>query len=318
MRRSGLIAGTIGTYCLLVLSAVAQSPTAQGPTATESVTVTAPSLPPEAAVQAFVKSLAASPEPIGKIARWRTGICPAVAGISTDYGKFVSQRLKEIAAQVGAPVGKQSCKANIDIVFTPAPQVLMDNVRQKHAVLLGYHDTAQAESLATVSHPVQAWYTTETEDYDGYRTIDSAQRNRGVTLFEPPGPGCRTGCTIFLPNAREEHTDTSRLTDTLRSELFHVIITVDLKRIAGVQLGALSDYIALLALVPARSFDNCQNLVSIANLIATGCGGNKKPDALSAYDLAYLHAVYQMDSSASLAQQRSTISYWMLQQIKMR
>ncbi|HEV2224670.1 MAG TPA: hypothetical protein VGR84_16890 [Candidatus Acidoferrales bacterium] len=67
---------------------------------------------------------------------------------------------------MGAPVSDmKSCTPNIEIVFTTAPQVLLDGIRKDDPDYLGYATTSdQRDALATVSRPVQAWYTTETID----------------------------------------------------------------------------------------------------------------------------------------------------------
>ena len=75
-----------------------------------------------------------------------------------EFATFIVQRLREVATQAGAPVnGKTSCKPNIEIVFTSAPQTLMDRIRIKNSVLLGFSDNkAQIDALAKVTHPIQA------------------------------------------------------------------------------------------------------------------------------------------------------------------
>ena len=93
----------------------------------------------------------------------------------------------------------------------------------------------------------------------------------------------------------------------VKAGLFHVIITVDLRHIAGMRIGELSNYIALLALVTSRPSQACQPLPSIANLLANGCSKDQRPEELSPYDLAFLRAVYRMDTYASLPDQRSAI-----------
>jgi len=275
----------------------------------ENVTVTAPKPVPEKQLHDFVASYATASEPVGNMARWRDGVCPAIAGLPPDYGKLIEARVKQLAAEVGAPVGREGCRFNIDIVFTPIPQALLDEVRQKHEVLLGFHDTAEAARIATVSRPVQAWYTTETEDMDGYRQVDAKQVNRGVTINNIPG--CKAFCSVFLPSAREERIDASRFGDRLRSELFHVIVTVDTSKIIGVQLGALADQIAVMALAKAAAPDDCLEPPSITNLMAANCPQDKRPDAATPYDLAWLSALYHVDSSLSLAEQRSAIQQQM-------
>jgi hypothetical protein len=147
-------------------------------------------------------------------------------------------------------------------------------------------------------------------DQSGAKTLDSRQKTRGVWLAAAPGGPCKA-CTYPLVDARETHVTASRLTDSLRSELFHVIITVDLDKIAGLQMGGLSDDIAMLALAPTKEFDVCGPVASIANLTASDCPAERKADALSDFDLAYLKSVYRMDLSASLGEQKTAIGYQM-------
>ncbi len=85
-------------------------------------------------------------------------------GLPPNFTKYITDRVRKVAADVGAPVAADAnCKANIEIAFTAKPQALMDGIREKNPVYLGYYDsTAQAEALAKVTQPIQAWYATET------------------------------------------------------------------------------------------------------------------------------------------------------------
>src|SRR5581483_6725451 len=96
-----------------------------------------------------------------------------------------------------------------------------------------------------------------------------------------------------------------------RSEFAAVTILVDAGKIAGVQLGALSDYLAILTLSQTKSFDGCQNLPSIANLWAADCDPLRKVNALSESDMAYLRAVYQITADLPGNIQEDAIAKWM-------
>jgi hypothetical protein len=86
---------------------------------------------------------------IGQLARWEEAICPVTSGLSPDFDKFVTARVKEVAAQVGAKVQPKSpCRTNLQIIFSPHPQALMDAVRKKAGWLLGSHYKAQEKDLA--------------------------------------------------------------------------------------------------------------------------------------------------------------------------
>src|SRR5436190_5978135 len=173
-------------------------------TQTESVTATGQRLREEV-IKDFVQSHAGAAPALGKMAKWARGICPITAGLSPALNTLVTKRVREVAALAGAPLqGEANCKPNIDIVFTQNPQMLLDQVRKERPVLLGFHFAAQEGAIAAVRYPVQAWYTTETQDEHGLRQIDNPQDRHGSDMVIPSGanPACPNGCTWHFSNAR--------------------------------------------------------------------------------------------------------------------
>jgi hypothetical protein len=276
------------------------------PLGTESVTVNGTKLAPKEKLRDFVLGYTAPAGVGGKMARWKYGVCPVVAGLPEAYTKFVPARVRQVAGMVGAPVADaQSCKPNIDIVFTLKPQVLLDDVRKKHRVFLGYHDAAEELHLATVTHPVQAWYTTQTVDLNGSTYIDDKLRDHGgFYIMVPRGPSYEQ---IFIPDARVASVTGSHLGDGISSELYHVIITVDLTKVQGQTVGALADYVAMLSLAQTQSFEACAPIASITNLVSHGCDAAVTTSEISANDLAYLQGLYRIDPRASFAHQQGEI-----------
>jgi hypothetical protein len=303
--RSGLVLAGAALGWLMASAPGAQSQ----PLPTEKVIVSASKLAPQAALRAFVRSYAA-PAPVnGKMTRWKDGICPVTTGLPQAANTLVTGRVRQVADMVGAPVGAAGCKSNVDIVFTLHPQVLLDEVRQKTPVLLGYHDAAQEERLATVTHPVQAWYTTQTVDLNGTTYVDDKLRNHGG--FSTVGSfGPKYG-NVFVPDARVEHATASRIVDSLSSELYHVVIVVDLAKVDGRTIGALSDYIAILSLAQTQTFETCQPVASITNLVSSGCDADVKTSEVTANDLAYLHGLYSIDPRSSFVVQQGEMAYQM-------
>ena len=294
----------LGALCL---ASVAQAQDAAP--STEHVTVTSDKLPPEKAMHDFIGSYTAPSPTLSKVTRWHAGVCPGVTGLPASWNNLVAERLQAVASAAGAPVAKQGCRINIDIVFTKNPQALLNGVRDTKPVYLGYHDVAQEERLATVSHAVQAWYMTQTVDSHGGIYMDDKLHPEGISI-DSGGTTSHGGNTFQFPNAHVENWNGSRLGDGRRSELMHALIVVDLDKISGIKLAALADDVAMLALAQTAAFDVCQPVVSIANLTAP-CDAVLKTDALSNSDQAYLHALYAIDPNDSLVQQRSKIAYEM-------
>jgi len=259
---------------------------------TESVTVTGTKLREifHKFEDAFI-----SPTPIGgKIARWQRRICPMVVGQEPSVARFIAQRVKYVALAVGAHINPEpSCTPNIEIIFTTTPQALLDSVHKKEPVYLGYAETnAQLEKLATVTRPVQAWYTTETESWKGRRYVDSAllQLASGDFIFEAP---------YF-------DWDGSRINPGGRSGFNHILIVIDSTKLVGHDIVPLADYISMLALTQLNSLDACQELPSIVGMFAAGC--EHAPDSLTKYDLAYLQGLYSMWEWRGLMFQRNDIA----------
>lgn len=269
-------------------------------------------------LRGFVQSFAAPTRLTGKMARWQTGICPIVVGLKPQFTAFIARRLKDVAAKAGAPVNSSaSCKPNIQIVFTTTPQALLDRVRDKQPYLLGYYDnTPQRDRLATVTRPIQAWYTTATQDLNGKVEVDSGKTiGEGLEIWLPCSitPGI---CLVHLPNARAVAVTGSRLGDGVRSNLFHVIIAADPGKLVDYEMGALADYIAMLALTQITSLDTCQQLPSIVNMLAQGC--ERKANALTQNDLAYLHGLYKAAPDMTLNTQQDQMAFSMEQELKGR
>jgi hypothetical protein len=293
------------------------------PVPTERVTVTGAR---EAAIAKFIQSRGAPTRMTGKPARWKAPICPVTYGIPQAYAGFVTRRVRDVAASVGARVdGDENCRGNIQIVFTTSPQALLDNIRTKHSNSLGYHDnTRHAEQMTTLKRPVHAFYSTQTRDDRGNVQTDTP-RTTGITVTLPGIPlpsedptrsnGPPQFVTLTLPSASAVSvTGTRFLGDGLASEFQHVVMVVDTEKVTALEMGALADHIAMLALSQPSDFDTCQEIPSIANLmIAPACAAAALTTAMSVYDRAYLQGLYKSQVDGAGRVQKAQINYQMKQ-----
>ena len=315
MRKSGLIlaAALLGTG-----AARAQAPAQPKPAfalPTESVTIIA-TKPGEETIRNFVETRTVPTRIVGKMARWRQGVCPLTVGLGDKYAQFITQRIRDIASAVGAPVATAPCKVNVEIVFTTAPQGLMDNVRKTGPVFLGYHDNSrQADELAKVTHPIQAWYTTQSLDYDGAGQVDRGMCNSTETLNtlpiqvsgdmqQPQG-----FVQLTLPCATIMHSNGSRLANGYESGLYNVLVVAEPAKLFDYEMGTLADYITMMVLAQPASLDSCQDLPSISNLMAKGCAS--MPSKITDGDLAYLKGLYKVPKGYSLGAQQNEMRYEM-------
>lgn len=284
----------------------------------ESVTVVGVK-PAEETIKNFVDTRTAPTPVLNKMARWMSKFCPNTTGLGDTYAKYITQRMRDIAAAVGAPVNADpACRSNVEVVFTTTSQGFMDNIRRNQPTLLGYHyNDREADQLATVTHPIQAWYATDTIDFDGTRMFqDLTCRNSGTTmntmenaptgvfssLSTNPmaGEAGNTGGGYQMPQpcAVVVHASGSRVNNGLSNGFFNVLIVAEPTKLLDYEIGSLADYVTMLALSQPASLDSCQQLPSISNMLAKGC--SSVPSRITDGDLAYLRALYKMPDGSGL------------------
>lgn len=296
---------TAAAVAMLLTPCAAHNVAAAGKTDNVPEKVTVTGTRSHRVIQDFVRKFTVPTRVAGKVTRWGEGTCPQTVGLRPSAVKFVNDRLRAVAAQVGAPVnGRANCVVNLEIVFTTTPQVMIDNLRKKRPELLGYADNEEERTqLAAVVRPIQAWYMTQTRDVRGNVYPDIGHRT---------GPGLEIPCgasgidnVCLLPDAIAANSSGTRLGDGMRSEFHHVIVVADPTKLTDYSMGQVADYIALVALSQVDTPDACLPIASIINLLAPGCANI--PDGLSEYDLAYLRGLYHMHPALDWRIQRQEI-----------
>jgi hypothetical protein len=264
----------------------------------ETVIVTAPKWlgdSPQTVIHGFVNSYVLAAPVSGEITRWKNGICPKTRGLSQEeYNAYVTERIREVAGYVGAPQQTSSCHDNIDVIFTDKPQDFLDQIRKEGGARLLGPLPSHAETVGTMRYAIQAWYATATRDTNGALIGDDED---GDGLFG-----------LSVRDMPRRVVEGSLLRTDLRSELAHIYIIADTGQTQVYSLGAIADYVAVLALSQTQSFEDCKSIPSITNLISPSCGADLKPTAITDTDMAFLKGVYAMDPGASLLEQKTFIS----------
>jgi len=198
------------------------------------------------------------------------------------------------------------CRPNILVLATPEPQALLGFIRSKRPTLLGPHYISQREKIATMTLPVQAWYSTATEDFRGFISADLPSWDLGYGVMSS------SYGTLGFAGA---YVSGSRTGNGLKSEFTTAVIIVDTRKIAGQEIGPIADYIAMLALSQGKSYDTCQDVPTINNLMASGCPADLKPAALTDIDATYLRGLYKMDAGRDFLGQRGSIAFAMKKEL---
>ena len=230
----------------------------------------------------------------GKIARWEDPVCPQVTGLPANFTKFIAKRIRDVATSVGAPVDSngESCASNIEILFTTTPQDLLNSIRVKQPIMLGYFDnTDQANEIAKVTHVIQSWHATQTVDLRGNKVIDSNNplRPDPRSLNLTASTGLRNG-------------------DGMHGTYYRGVVVADPGKLTDYEISTLADHIAMLALAQPAKFGPCTELPSILDTTNLDCRKGAPVKALTKADTGYLVGLYKMNSGLSLRGQKDAIA----------
>ena len=271
-------------------------------------------------VPRFVQSHTTASPVISQIGRWQQKVCPEVTGLKPEFARRVEQRLVEVARGVGAPAPTPAdgeCGINIEVVFTPVPQKLLDHIARDYGGLLGFHYRGQTRQVASFHGPIQAWYVTGTRSMNGY-TPPVAGLSGGQSGFSNPNAPFNTGLQVDSANRfgggtlGPSGTAGSHLGEGLRSEFVHVLVVADNRIVASHPLGAIADYVSMLALTHLSALNGCSELPSIVDLFSSGCQERPKPESITTADSAFLQALYGADLEPKLNIERGEMRNRML------
>ena len=239
----------------------------------------------------FVRSHAAAGVKLDQIARWSDVICVMTDGLDPEYNEEVTQRIVEIAQQVGAhaKAANQCQRSNVQILFESSPQRALDAIIKKNDSILGVHYRPQLKKLATFNRLIQAWYVTASVDGDGYSVVD-----------------------LNGPMLNSSDQTLSLLRSGFTSKFANALILVDAIKAGDYSLKAVADYIALVALTKTQVNDSCSELPSIIDLLSAACGDRAKPKGITDADIAFLKALYATDLKLLINMQQGEIHDRML------
>lgn len=221
----------------------------------------------EREVGTFVNAVALKPGS-ESLARWQPQIplCPLVAGMPQKDGEFMLARVSKIAAAAGAPLAPEHCKGNFYIVVTGDPEGVLKAWMKRDVRMFGDETDQGGTKIRefNADNPVRVWYNTEFYELDGTPL------------------GNMEGRTDLSARA-------TRLEINSYRALSSIIAIVDARRMKGVSYGQVAAYLAMVGMLQMRPQANVGDAPSILSLFA---GTGKAPPGLTAWDEAFLKAVY--------------------------
>lgn len=282
-------------------------------------------------VPQFIESHSIASEVTGQLSRWRAQVCPETIGLQKEYGDFISRRVTDIARSIGAPTDRTGkCRPNVDIIFAPHPQAVLDGIVSRSPMLLGY--PGDRSKPGQIRHSIEAFYVTGTRSSDtlpkyngGPSSARPAANGGGMESGGPTSAAWHstgemaTGGHIQIDGqlAPVMGTAGSHLSHGLASEFVQVTVIADADALTNYPLRTIADYIAMLVLTRA-ALESCSPLPSIIDLLAVACNARPRPQVMTATDTEYLKALYASNLELNVNLERGEMRSRMVQSIKLR
>jgi hypothetical protein len=209
--------------------------------------------------------------------RWKSRICPLVAGLPHEQGEFVLARLSRDVRNADAPLASEKCgEPNLLILVTPEPEKLLDKLHHKQPRMFSsfFNGYGAMRVFMKTARPVRVWYNWQYAEGD-------VSPYGILALAGLPGG---TGSFNVVPSTG------SRITYGALRGLQSVIVAIDLTRMQGVNIGQLADYIAMVSLAEIDLDKPATNVPTVLQLF--GGPGGAPTEGMTQWDRALLRALY--------------------------
>lgn len=226
--------------------------------------------------------------------RWDKPICPLVAGLPRAQGEFILARISQTATAAHAPLAGEHCKANLFVVATTSPDLLLSKWWARDTRM--YNDCSGLGGIKAFIHSkrsVRVWYNT----MPGIQVpvpldVSSIVPSLGSTF------SCLTGGAAG-----------SRLTQGVLA-FSQALVVIDMRQVQDLTIGQLADYVSMVGLAQIQPDTHPVAGPSILKLFEDE---KQRPEELSEWDRALLYALYHTEQSNTL--QASLMERSMVSQI---
>jgi hypothetical protein len=224
------------------------------------------------------------------LTRWNTAICPLVVGLPPSQADTFRARLIEIATAAGAQMVRQPCEANFAVIASASPNEVLRAWYKHDYHLFGDATQLRIKMFLDGPEPIRVWYNTT------HKVANALPYTTTIAGLSVKGN----------PNiAVNNHAEPSRIVSNEIRSFASVVVVIDTGRTQDVSLNLLADYVAMVGLAEIEHNMDVSSAPTVLRLFSTS--DQSSPSGLSAWDTAFLRALYRTDQRTVLQR------YWIMQ-----
>lgn len=236
----------------------------------------------------FVAQVALPGESDEPSARFTYPLCVGTAGLPSEAGEVIVDRIAAVAASAGLSIARPGCAPNLMVVFVEDSRAAVRTLSQgRSGTLVGKSPTDIGYILAEEGR-ARAWTLVEARSRDGDRP-----------RYSP------TGATTL------DTATSTRLSSPTRRDIVSSVVLIDREAVADRDLRQVADYAAVRGLTGARLGALTMPREPSILMLFTPQGDAQAPAALTAADRGFLRAFYTVRADLTAPMQRQRITYQM-------
>ena len=211
----------------------------------------------------------------------------------------VVDRIRRVAAAANIPVASAGCAANVLLFVASDRPAFIHTLHQERPMLFGLMTDPQVRALSEQPGGVTAWQMFDQRGADG-RTLNNSGN-------PDQAPATLTGVT------------SSRLLPQTRTDLDVAVVLLEPRVFTGATVTQLADYVVMRSLLQTTAQTAPSTAApTILTLLNDKRLGRAAPMSVTAYDLAYLKALYRMSNSLQAVPQRAELVQLMKEYLAQR
>lgn len=230
-----------------------------------------------------------------QFARWNDPVCPRVLGVALPIAAIVTAKIVTEARAAGVKVGGAGCRTNIVVSFVHRSETVVASIIRRQPGLLAGLPAGERRVLLALGLPVRWWYGYDTRGSDG-RAMGTASAALGANASGTDA--------VDLPARVGDSYHSSLISTKLRVDLTAATVLVDVDGATGTRLSAVAAYAARVALAPTRLPPVSEGVPTVLDMF----GSTGRVSDLTAFDRAYLSALYRLPPDRSASTQRARLA----------
>jgi hypothetical protein len=281
-----------------VLAALAPPPPTSAPPPADEPIIVQGTADTRRQINHYVDQLTAA-QSDDQLGRFLAPICPKALGLLPGEGELVEQRMRKVAAAVGAPLAPEKCEPNTFVLIGSDKRASIEGVRKQYPALVDGVPNATLKALETSPGPAASWQVVGLIGADGMplasvRTSGGSDPVRIVKSFG------------WI----------SRISRLTRPQFLVSVLVIETKALDGVDTRQLADYAVMRTLAPTDTTRRIGVAApSILKLFDIGITPETAPASVTWWDFAFLKALYSTNNEVNAAQQRGDIAHQMQKEL---